>query len=104
VPYVARALAEASGPVVAATDYMRAVADQVAPWVPGLLSLGTDGFGRSDIRASLRDFFEVDAKAIAATALYGLARDGTWSRKKAAEAIRDLGLDPDRPAPFTVDA
>ncbi len=104
VPYVARALADAAGPVVAATDYMRAVADQVAPWVPGLLSLGTDGFGRSDVRASLRDFFEVDAKAIAATALYGLARDGKWSRRKAAEAIRDLGLDPDRPAPFTVDA
>ncbi|MCU0724881.1 MAG: pyruvate dehydrogenase (acetyl-transferring), homodimeric type [Planctomycetes bacterium] len=103
-PFVARALAGETGPVIAATDYMRLVADQVSPWVPGLISLGTDGFGRSDHRAPLRDFFEVDAKSIAAAALYGLARDGGMDRAAAAKAIRDLGVDPDRPAPWTVDA
>ena len=78
--------------------------DQVAPWVPGPISLGSDGFGRSDHRAPLRDFFEVDAKSIAAAALFGLARDGQMDRAAAAKAIRDLGVDPDRPAPWTVDA
>ncbi|MHC4470410.1 MAG: transketolase-like TK C-terminal-containing protein, partial [Planctomycetota bacterium] len=102
-PFVAEALDGSEGPVVAATDFMRLVADQIAPWVPGLLSLGTDGFGRSDNRAHLRDFFENDAKAIAAAALAGLARCGRLDGKRAARALRGLGVEPDGPAPWTVD-
>ncbi|MEN8148285.1 MAG: pyruvate dehydrogenase (acetyl-transferring), homodimeric type [Planctomycetota bacterium] len=104
VPYVTRALAGAEGPVVAATDYMRALVDQVAAWVPGGISaLGTDGFGRSENRAHLRDFFENDAKAVAAAALSALARAGTVDGAKAAKSIAALGVDPERPAPWTVD-
>ena len=97
-------LGETPAVTVAATDYMRALPDLVAPWVPGgLLSVGTDGFGRSDGRQRLRDFFEIDAKAIAATALLGLARQGGMDPREAAGGIRELGVDPERPAPWTVD-
>jgi pyruvate dehydrogenase E1 component len=104
VPYVTQALDGAEGPIVAATDYMRVLVDQVAQWVPGgIVSLGTDGFGRSENRAHLRDFFENDTKAVAAAALSALARAGTLDGKKAAKAIGALGVDPERPAPWTVD-
>ena len=104
VPWVTQALAGIEGPVIASTDYMRIVSEQISAWVPGgVVALGTDGFGRSDNRAALRHFFEVDAKSIAGHALSELARRGSYDPKKAAEAIRDLGMEPDRPAPFTVD-
>ncbi len=100
VPYVTRALEGATGPVIAATDYMKAVPDMVARWVPGSFTpLGTDGFGRSDTRAALRRFFEVDAEHIAVAALAALAREGKVRPEVVAGAIRDLGLDPEAPEP-----
>jgi pyruvate dehydrogenase E1 component len=99
VPYVVQLLAGETGPVVAASDYLKAVPDQIAPWVPGLCSLGTDGFGRSDTRPSLRRFFEVDAESIAVAALYQLAQRGTLERAVVSRAIREFGIDPDRPDP-----
>jgi pyruvate dehydrogenase E1 component len=81
---------------------MKIVPDQLAPWLRGrLVSLGTDGFGRSDNRKHLRNFFEVSAEAIAAAALSRLARDGQFDAPRAAAAIRELGLDPDSPDPAT---
>ena len=76
---------------------MRAVPEQVSPWVPGgLYVLGTDGFGRSDTRKPLRRFFEVDAECIAVAALYRLARLGQLDAAVAAGAIKDLGIDPEK--------
>ncbi|MCC7495935.1 MAG: pyruvate dehydrogenase (acetyl-transferring), homodimeric type [Bryobacterales bacterium] len=99
-PYLLRALEKAAGPIVAATDYMKIVPDQIAPWLPGrLVSLGTDGFGRSDNRHHLRQFFEVNAESIAAAALAKLARDGKFDATRAQRAIVDLGLDPESPDP-----
>ena len=104
VPYITKTLEGAEGPVVAATDYVRVLADQVSRWVPGgIIALGTDGFGRSDTRSELRDFFEVDAKAIVAAVLSGLARDGKITAPEAAKGIEEVGMHVDRPAPWTVD-
>jgi pyruvate dehydrogenase E1 component len=95
-PYIVRALEGSEGPIVAASDYMKSVADQVSPWLPGrMTSLGTDGFGRSDNRQHLRRHFEVDAEAIVAAALSRLARDGKFDSARAERAIRELGLNPD---------
>jgi len=94
VPYLLQALEGAEGPVVAATDYMKIVADQVAPWLPGrLTALGTDGFGRSDNRQELRRHFEVNAESIAAAALARLAGDGRMDPAAARDAIGKLGVD-----------
>jgi pyruvate dehydrogenase E1 component len=96
-PYVVQALAQAEGPIVAATDYMKVVADQVAPWLPGRMeTLGTDGFGRSDNREYLRRHFEINAEAIVAAALSRLARDGQFDTQKAVSAIAELGLSPEK--------
>jgi len=90
------------GPIIAASDFMKVLPDQLAPWLGGrLVSLGTDGFGRSDNRAYLRKHFEVDANSIAAAALSQLARLGKFDAKKAEKAIVDLGLDPERKDPMT---
>ena len=87
-------------PIVAATDYMKIVADQVAQWAPaGMTSLGTDGFGRSDAREDLRRFFEVDAESIAVAALHSLAKTGAVEAELAGQAIRDFGIDAERPDP-----
>jgi pyruvate dehydrogenase E1 component len=100
VPYILKALEGAEGPVIAATDYMKAVPDQLSPWLrERLVSLGTDGFGRSDNRKFLRRHFENDAESIAAAALSKLARDGKMDASKAKQGILDLGLDPSRPDP-----
>jgi len=97
VPYLLQALGGAEGPIIAATDYMKVVADQVAPWLPGRLeTLGTDGFGRSDNREYLRQHFEINAESIAAAALSRLARDGGLEMQKAAAAIAELGIDPEK--------
>ncbi len=103
VPYLVGALGgeeREAGPIVAATDYLRAVPDQIARWVPGpFTSLGTDGFGCSDTRPALRRLFEVDAEQIAAAALAALAREGRLEAAQVAQAIRELGIDPDAPGP-----
>jgi pyruvate dehydrogenase E1 component len=98
--YVESCLAGRPGPYVAATDYMKIIPDQIRRWVPGrFVSLGTDGYGRSDGRAALRKHFEVDARFIAVTALKTLADDGALDQKTVAEAIKAYGIDPDRPDP-----
>ncbi len=94
VPYIVSALKGADGPIVAASDYMKVVADQVAPWLNGRMeTLGTDGFGRSDNREYLRKHFEVNAASIAAAALSRLSRDGKFDPKKARAAFAELGID-----------
>jgi pyruvate dehydrogenase E1 component len=99
-PYIMSALKGANGPIVAATDYMKVVADQVAPWLAGRMeTLGTDGFGRSDNREYLRKHFEINAESIAAAALSRLARDGKFDAKKAVAAFSDLGVDTERKDP-----
>ena len=101
-PYVQQVLDGTEGPIVAASDYMKIVHDQIAPWLPGrFVSLGTDGFGRSDNRTYLRKHFEVDAAAIAAAALSKLARDGKFDAKKAQKAIADLEIDSEKADPAT---
>jgi len=95
-PYILQALAGAPGPIIAATDYMKAIPDQVAPWLAGrLVALGTDGFGRSENREHLRKHFEVNGEAIAAAALASLARLGGFDAAKAQQAVAELGLDPE---------
>ena len=99
-PYIVEALNGADGPVVAATDYMKVVADQVAPWLPGrMVTLGTDGFGRSDNREYLRKHFEINAESIAAAALSRLARDGKFDTGKARAAFAELGCDTEKMDP-----
>jgi len=96
-PYILQALDGAEGPIVAATDYMKIVPDQLAPWLTGrLVTLGTDGFGRSDNRQHLRRHFEVNAESIAAAALSRLARDGKFDARKAQKAMQDLGVDTEK--------
>jgi pyruvate dehydrogenase E1 component len=102
VPYVTAALVGEAWPVIAATDYMTAVADQIARFVPaGLRPLGTDGFGRSDARAPLRRHFEVDAESIAIAATHELALRGVIPAIAVQQAIADLGVDPEKPDPAT---
>jgi pyruvate dehydrogenase E1 component len=101
--HVARCLAGRQGPAVAATDYMRAFADQIRPYVNRRYAvLGTDGFGRSDTREQLRRFFEVDRHYVALAALKALADDGELPAAKVAEAIAKYPIDPDKPNPVTV--
>jgi len=103
VPYVRQMLQGREGPVVAATDYMRTVADQIRQWVSGrYVTLGTDGFGRSDSRAALRRHFEMDRNHIAVAALKALADDDRVDRATVERAIRALGVDPDKPVPWNV--
>ncbi|KQP10918.1 pyruvate dehydrogenase [Methylobacterium sp. Leaf99] len=101
--HVETCLSGRTGPVVAATDYMRLFADQIRTWVPGRYRvLGTDGFGRSDYRARLRDFFEVNRHWVVVAALHSLAEDGVIPAQTVADAIAKYGIDTDRPAPWTV--
>ena len=102
-PYLVEALEGASGPFIAASDYMAALPDSIRQWVPGTyVTLGTDGFGRSDARSALRNHFEVDSRYIAAAALYALAEDGRMSAKKVSEAIKAWDIDPERADPVTL--
>jgi len=97
LPYLLQALKGADGPIVAASDYMKVVADQIAPWLPGRMeTLGTDGFGRSDNREYLRRHFEINAESIAAAALSRLSRDGKFDAKKAVAAFKELGVDTEK--------
>jgi pyruvate dehydrogenase E1 component len=96
VPYVTDQLAQVGGPIVAVTDYMKAIPDQVARWVPGsFTSLGTDGFGRSDDRESLRRFFEIDEGHIVVAVLEALAGEGRLDNRLVAQAIERYGIDPE---------
>ncbi len=99
-PYVASALAGVECPVVAVTDFMKAVPDQIARWVPvPYVTLGTDGFGRSDNRAHLRRYFETDAAHVIIGALDGLRQAGEAKADEVEDALRRYGIDPDGPAP-----
>jgi pyruvate dehydrogenase E1 component len=101
-PCVERLFADRKGPFVAATDYMRIVPDQIRSWVPGrYLTLGTDGFGRSDARAPLRAHFEVDRRYVVISALKALCDEGAVEAAVVTRAITTLGIDPDRPNPVT---
>ena len=103
-PFVAAALADAAaaGPIVAASDSIKAVPDQIARWVPGdsWVSLGTDGFGRSDTRQALRRLFDVDAEHVAVSVLAELARTERIDPATVAAAIADLGVDPEAADPL----
>jgi pyruvate dehydrogenase E1 component len=99
-PYVAEALRGVSGPIVAATDYLKAVPDQIGRWLPEpYVTLGTDGFGRSDTREALRRHFEVDAEHVAVASLHALAQCEMGSANEVAAAIADFGIDPERVDP-----
>ncbi len=101
VPYVTEALSGAAGPVVAVTDFMRAVPDQVSRWVPGpYLSLGTDGYGRSDTRAKLRRHFETDTAHVVLGVLTALAQTDDAKPQELADAIARYGLDPEAADPL----
>jgi pyruvate dehydrogenase E1 component len=101
VPRVVQILGDEEGPFIAAGDWIKAIPDQIARWVPGgLFSLGTDGFGRSESREALRRFFEVDAESIALAALYQLSLRGKVEKKIVAQAVRDLGIDPEKSNPM----
>ena len=98
---VTQQLGAAPGPIVAVTDFMKSVPDQIAPYVPKrFVSLGTDGFGRSDTREALRRFFEIDAAHIEIAVLSALAADGVIDASVVASAISDHGIDPDAPNPL----
>ena len=95
--FVQQVLEGTEGPIVAASDYMKVVQDQIAPWLPGrFVSLGTDGFGRSDNRVHLRKHFENDAASIVVAALSKLSRDGKFDAKKAAKAIAEMEINPEK--------
>ena len=100
VPYVAQCLAGTEGVIVAASDYVKALPDSIDRWTGRrVTSLGTDGFGRSEGRSALRDFFEVDTKHIVLATLVDLARDGTIEAPVVQKAIKDLGINPEKPNP-----
>jgi pyruvate dehydrogenase E1 component len=105
--YAEQILGATKGPIVASSDYMRALPETLTPYLvdakgPRLLALGTDGFGRSETRPALRRFFEVDAENVVLAALVSLADRGEIDRSIAAKAVIELGLKPDAPAPWTV--
>ena len=95
--YLETLLEGEQGPFIAVSDNMKIVPDQIAPWVPGgLMTLGTDGFGRSDTRANLRRFFEVDAELTVIATLYALAEKGALEKKIVEQAIKDLNVAPEK--------
>ncbi len=103
VAYVQSVLEGDSSPIVAVSDYIKLVPDQIARWVPArYVTLGTDGFGMSDTREALREHFEIDARFIAAAALYTLAEEGLLDVKVVTKAFGDLGIDPDKLRPTSV--
>jgi pyruvate dehydrogenase E1 component len=101
VPYVTECLKDADGVLVAASDYLKALPSLITQWTPRRLAiLGTDGFGRSEGREALRDFFEVDAKFITLATLYELFREGKIEGAVVQKAIKDLGIKLDKPNPL----
>jgi pyruvate dehydrogenase E1 component len=103
VPYILQALKGADGPIIASSDFMKIMPDQLSPWLGNrLVALGTDGFGRSESREYLRRFFEIDAASIVAATMSKLARDGKVTAKKALQAIADMGINPEAKDPTLV--
>ncbi len=101
VPYVSQCLGDAPGVLIAATDYLKALPNLVSKWLPRrLAALGTDGFGRSDGREALRNFFEVDARFITLATLYELLQDGKIEPSVVEKAIKDLGIDTEKANPL----
>ncbi len=101
--YIEQCFGSRPGPYIAATDYMKIISDQIQRWVPGrFVSLGTDGYGRSDGREALRQHFEVDKRYIVVTGLTALAADGALAQKTVATAIEKYDIDPDKPDPVTL--
>ena len=104
-PYLERALAGRKGPYVAASDWVRPVQEQVRPWIPGrYVTLGTDGFGRSDTRPALRRHFEVDAEHVVVATLHALAKEGRHDAADVARAIHELGVSPEAPDPVLAES
>jgi len=102
IPYVSQCLKEAPGVFVAASDYVKTLPDSISRWLPRpLLSLGTDGYGRSESRSALRDFFEVDARYVTLATLAALAREGEIAFDDVSEAMHDLEIDPAKANPVT---
>jgi pyruvate dehydrogenase E1 component len=102
VPFVATVLGAEGGPIIAASDWVKAIPQGIEPWIEApFVALGTDGFGRSDTREALRRYFEIDAPSIAGAAMSALAKSGAITAKAAAKAMADLGLDPDKVDPLT---
>ena len=100
IPHVAQCLKDAPGVIVAASDYLKILPDSIARWLPRRVrSLGTDGFGRSDDRAGLREFFEVDARFVALATLAELAQDGKVDNKVVSQAVKDFGIDAEKANP-----
>jgi pyruvate dehydrogenase E1 component len=100
VPYVVQQLGQTTGPIIAATDYLKSLPDMVTRWIDRPISiLGTDGYGRSDTREALRMHFEVSPEQIAYAALHGLCLTGAADRGELVKAIGELGIDPDRTDP-----
>jgi len=103
VPYVTQVLRDEPFPIVATCDYIKLVPDQIARWVPaGIRALGTDGFGRSEARAELREYFEIDARHVALAALTELAKIGKYDRSTLPAAIKSLGINPSKLDPMGV--
>jgi pyruvate dehydrogenase E1 component len=101
VTYIEKMLKNEKGVFVAASDYVKALPDSIAKWIPGrLYSLGTDGFGRSESREALRDFFEVDARHIVLATLFALEKEGNLKMATVQKAIKDLKINPDKPNPM----
>jgi len=101
VPYVTQCLSDAEGVLVAASDYLKALPNLISRWTPRrLAALGTDGFGRSENRASLRDFFEVDARFITLATLYELFREGKIKSEVMQKAVKYLDINLDKPNPL----
>jgi pyruvate dehydrogenase E1 component len=99
--YVEQILEKTGGPIIAASDFMKAVPDMIRPWVhQDFTSLGTDGYGRSDTREALRRHFEVDAENIVVAALYALSRTAKFPAADVARAIVTLGIDPEKADPL----
>jgi pyruvate dehydrogenase E1 component len=100
VPYIQQIIGNTQGPIIASSDYMKSIPDGLAPWIgPRLTSLGTDGFGRSENREHLRQFFEISAEAIAQATLAALARSGAINVQRAEAAIGELGFSQEKPNP-----
>jgi len=100
VPYVTQCLGDAQGVLVAGSDYLKTLPNMIAKWLPRRMAvLGTDGFGRSEGRTSLRDFFEVDSRFIVLATLHELAQEGLVGEATVHNAIKDLGINPDKPNP-----
>ena len=100
--YLEQVIEGVPGPFVATSDYVRQVPEQIAPWLPGgLYALGTDGFGRSELRENLRRFFEVDAQSVALAALSQLNKRCQVKKETVTKAIKELDIDPTKRNPLT---